>query len=310
MPIVLGAGVSYSPLIYRQRSDWPDVSDFLIGEVIQPEARASESEERLADFERRICGSFDELCGIIATAQLDALILLCADRGDMFDESNVPQLHIQIGGEVWGDGAIHELNEVSRMARFECDESAAELLIEELVRAGFDVSEGRREFRPLGNAGRGIGPAVAEAGRRLGAGLPVVPLHVNCHEEPTLSGPRLHAFGRALAAAADLTDRRLGILVTGGLSGDPEGPMAGWIDDVLDEWVLARIVRAQSAALARIWAARSRTLKGNSAEIRLWTVAAAALEEADCSARIIDYMPVHHGAAGVAFVAWEQTSCR
>ena len=177
--------------------------------------------------------------------------------------------------------------------------------MEELVRAGFDVSEGRGVFNPLGAARRGIGPAVVQAVSRLAGGLPIIPLHVNCHVAPTLPGKRLQAFGRALAATAQLTDRRLGLLVTGGLSGDPGGPMAGWIDDVLDEWVLSRLVREQSSELAGVWGARSRTLNGSSAELRLWTVAAAAFEHTDCRARIVDYMPVHHGAVGIGFVAWE-----
>jgi len=310
MPIVVGAGVSYSPLIYRRRSQWPAVSKLLVRDVIQPKSRKDEDDQRLADYEQRAAASFEAISELIAGARLDALVILYADRGDLFDDSNVPQLHIQIGGQVWGDPAIPELGEESRISRFPCDAALAELLIEELVRSGFDVSEGRTDFRPLGEAGRGIGAAVAEAVRRLGAALPIIPLQVNCHVEPTLSGARLHAFGRALAKAADLTDRRLGILVTGGLSGDPQGPMAGWIDDVLDQWVLSRLVRAQSGEIASVWGARSRTLKGNSAEIRLWMVAAAALEQAACGARVIDYMPVHHGATGVAFVVWEQMSCR
>ncbi|HMO74355.1 MAG TPA: hypothetical protein PKD99_01275 [Sphingopyxis sp.] len=310
MPIVLGVGLSHSPLMYRPRSRWRDISEFLVGDIVQPRSREEETEERLADYERRIGAAFGTLAGLIDAAELDALILLHADRGDVFDLSNVPQLHVQVGGEIWGDPAIADLGEEADEVRLACDDALAEVLVEELVRAGFDISEGRGLFRPLGDAGRGVTPAAAEAGRRLGGRLPVIPLHVNCHVEPVLPGPRLHRFGRALAQAAGLTEKRIGLLVSGGLSGDPHGPMAGWVDDVLDRWVLTRLVRGRSGDIAGIWDARSRTLQGSSAEIRLWTVAGAALEEAGCRARLIDYMPVHHGAAGVGFIAWEQPSCR
>lgn len=310
MPIVLGAGLSYSPLMYRPRSRWPAISEFLVGDIVQPESREGETEERLADYERRIAAGFAELAGAIDAAKLDALILLHSDRGDVFDLSNFPQMHIQVGGELWGNPAIPRIGEEAEEARWACDDTLAELLIEELVRRGFDISEGRGLFRPLGEAGRGVTPAAAEAAGRLGAGLPLIPVHINCHVEPVLPGRRLHDFGRALAQAAELAEGRIGVLVSGGLSGDPHGPMAGWIDDVLDRWVLTRLVRSQSCDIAHIWDARSRTLNGSSAEIRLWTVAGAALEEAGCQARLIDYMPVHHGAAGVGFVAWEQPSCR
>lgn len=310
MSIVLGAGLSYSPLMYRPRDRWPAISDYLVGDVVQPAAREGETEAQLADYEKRIAAAFDQLAGVIAEGNLDALILLYSDRGDVFDVSNTPQLHLQVGGDMWGDAAMPSLGEEARRTQFTCDEVLAELLAEELVRRGFDISEGRSLFRPLGDAGRGMPPAATEAGRRLGGGLPVIPLHVNCHVDPVLPGRRLDAFGRALAQAAALSGKRLGLLVSGGLSGDPGGAMAGWVDDILDRWVLTRIERGQARDVAAIWDARSRTLQGSSAEIRLWTVAAAALEEAGCRGRVIDYMPVSHGAAGVGFMAWETPSCR
>lgn len=310
MPIVLGVGVSYSPLLYRQRSAWPAVSRLLVGEVTQPKSREKESEELLSDYERRIGASFEVAAEAIAKSRLDALIVITGDRGDSFDASNVPQMHIQVGGEVWADPAIRHLGEQSRTVRFACEETVGDLLAEELVRSGFDLSEGRGTFKPLGKAGHGLGAAASEAVGRLAADVPIVPIHVNCHVEPTVTGARLHSFGSALAAASALASQRIGILVSGGLSGDPEGAMAGWIDEVLDRWVLSRVIRGQSEAIAGIWSARSRTLKGCSAEIRLWAVAAAALEHAKCRASVIDYMPIHHAATGVGFVMWEQASCR
>ncbi len=308
MSLVLGAAVSHSPLVYRPRSTWADISQALVGEVTQPASRERESEALLVEYERRIGDGLDELGKVVDDGALDALIVLYADRHDVFDDSNFPQLHVQTGGSVWAETALHELSEPSQVRHFGCHQDAAEMLVEELVKHGFDVSEGRGELRPLGAAGRGIGPALGEAVHRLGAGRPVIPIHVNCHVGPLLSGARLQAFGAALGRAAELSEHRLGILVTGGLSGDPGGPMAGWIDDVLDEWVLSRLVRRQVEEIADIWHARSRTLVGSSADIRLWQVGGAALQEAGCLARRIDYLPVHHAAVGVGFAAWERDS--
>ncbi|MBA2933572.1 hypothetical protein HZF05_05625 [Sphingomonas sp. CGMCC 1.13654] len=305
MPIVLGAGVSYSPLMYRPRDQWPAVASYLVGTVVQPARRALEGEALLDDYARRIDAGLAALAGAIAEASLDALIVLHADRGTVFDASNIPQMHIQVGGEIWGDPAIAALDEPSRRHSHLCDEAIAELLIEELVAAGFDVAEARGAFRPIGDPRQGAAAALSEAVSRLSGGVPIIPLHINCHVDPMPTGRRLATFGRALAAAAALADRRIGLLVTGGMSGDPGGPMAGWIDDVLDQWMLTRLVRGQSREIATIWAARSRTLEGGSGELRLWTLAAAAFEEAGCRARVIDYLPVHHAAAGIAFVRWE-----
>ncbi len=310
MPIVLGVGVSYSPLLYRRRSEWPAISRFLVGDVTQPQSRELETDDLLSDYEGRIGASLELAMEAIARSRLDALIVLTADRGEQFDASNVPQVHIQVGGEVWADLAFRELGEPSRILRFTCQEAVAELLAEELVRCGFDISEGRKAFKPLGEAGRGIGLAASAAIERLAPDVPIIPIAVNCHVQPVVTGARSHAFGTALAQNCDLTHKRIGILVSGGLSGDPRGMMAGWIDEVLDKWVLLRITRGQSDAIAQIWGARSRTLKGSSAEIRLWMVGASALEHAGCQPRVIDYMAIHHAAAGVAFVTWEQAPCR
>jgi hypothetical protein len=305
MPIVLGAGVSYSPLLYRTRDSWTAVSEVLRADAIQPKSAAAEDGDVLDDYAARIQAGFDALAGAITGADLDALIVITADRGSQFDASQIPQLHVQVGGEVWGDPAIAAINEAPRRLAFSCEGPIAELLIEELVRDGFDVAEGRRGFKPIGPAGQGIAPAAAEAVERLAGGVPIIPISINCHVAPRISGDRLHRFGRALSRAAALSPMRIGLLVSGGLSGDPQGQMAGWVDDVFDRWVLTRLERGRSADLGRVWAATSRTLLGATAEVRLWTVAGAALEHANCRACVRDYMPIHHAAAGVAFVTWE-----
>src|SRR5690606_24147112 len=125
-------------------------SDYLVGEVVQPATREGETDAQLADYERRIATAFDALAGMIDVGNLDAMILLHSDRGDVFDLSNTPQLHLQIGGELWGDIREAQLGEEASEVRFACDEALSELLAEELVRRGFDISEGRGLFRPLG----------------------------------------------------------------------------------------------------------------------------------------------------------------
>ena len=76
------------------------------------------------------------------------------------------------------------------------------------------------------------------------------------------------------------------------------------VDDVLDQWVLTRIRRGRSIDIGEMWGARSRTLSGSSAEMRLWVAAAAAFEHEGRRAKVIDYIPFHHAATGVAAVIW------
>lgn len=305
MPIVVGAGVSYSPLLYRERAQWPAVSRYLRGDAIQPKSAADETEAVLDDYAVRIAKSFDTLSERLAAARIDALIVITADRGSWFDLSHVPQLHMQIGGSIWSDPAIAELNEPAARVEFACEEPAADLLIEELVREGFDIAEGRAMFTPVGDPARGFTPAASEALARLNPGVPIIPVSINCHVAPAISGRRAHAFGAALGRAAALTDKRLGMLVSGGLSGDPHGRMSGWIDDVFDRWLLRRVERHGSADVARVGDAASRTLQGSTREIRLSAAAMAAAEQSGLRGRVHDYMTIHAAATGTAFVSWE-----
>ena len=305
MPIVAGAAVSYSPLIYRQRAHWNDVAKFLRQQAIQPKSAEAEDAAALDGLVPRIDSGFAAVEQMIARQGLDALILISADRGSQFDSSHIPQIHLQAGGEVWGDPAIAALDEAPRRSSFTCEGPVGTMLIEELVRDGFDVAEAKNEFRPIGDPNQGATPAAVEAVARLAGGLPIIPISINCHVPPVPNGGRLHRFGRSLARAASLTDTRLGILVSGGLSGDPGGGMSGWIDSVFDSWVLTRIERRRSEDIIRVWDVPSRNLLRGTSEVRLWMVAAAALEDAGCHARLHDYMSIHHAAAGIAFVTWE-----
>jgi hypothetical protein len=305
MPIVLGAGVSYSPLLYRPRSAWESVAACLRKGVIQPKNAEAEDAAMLADYERRITDGFAAIGKAIADGRLDALILLSADRGSQFDSSHIPQIHVQAGGSVWGDPAIPDLGEGTRRLEFQCEDVIAGMLTEELVRAGFDLAEAKGAFRPVGDPAQGLAPAAIESVARLAPDIPIIPISINCHVAPIMNGRRMHRFGQALARAADLADARIGVLVSGGLSGDPGGGMSGWIDDVFDQWVLARIARGRSEDLVRVWDVPSRNLLGGTTEVRLWMLAAAALEQAGCRAHVHDYMPIYHAAAGVAFVSWE-----
>ena len=181
MTIVVGAGVGYSPLLYRKRDEWASIAEFLRKDAIQPNSAGSENDEVLGDYDRRISHGFAAIERVLAEGALDALILITADRGSQFDDSHVPQIHLQVGGEIWGDPAIRALGESPRRFRFECNDPIAAVLIEELVRDGFDVAEAKGAFEPIGDPEQGLTPAAAEAVARLGAGLPIIPISINCH---------------------------------------------------------------------------------------------------------------------------------
>jgi hypothetical protein len=304
MPLIYGQALSFSPLLYRSRECWNDVRAVLVGDTVQPAAAADETSERLDGYEWRINDAFWLAGERLSSMNLDALVVLVADERRTFDDTNTPQLHVFGGDEIWGDPARPDLGEAAEPLTFRCEPVVAAHVAEELARAGFDVSETRGTFTPLGDPLRGAVPALVEPLFRLAVDVPIVPIHINCHVEPRITGGRMAPFGTALARALALLPRRFGVLVSGGLSGQPGDAMAGWIDDVLDTWVLSRLRTGRSADLRRIFEVRSQLMRGSAHEIRLWIAAGAAAEAAGLRAHADEYIPLHHAAAGIGFMHW------
>jgi len=309
LTLVFGQAISYSPLLYRPRERWGEIRALLVGDVPQPLAATKETPELLDGLACSLDEAFWLAGERLARAELDALVVLTSDRGRTFDLSNTPQLHVFAGDDIWGDPALAELGEPPARRAFPCDAQLAVTVAEELAVHGFDVSEGHA-FVPLGDPERGAVAALVEPLLRLAPDVPLVPIHINAHVTPALTGHRAAAFGVALAEALALVPQRVGIFASGGLSGDPGGPLAGWIDDVLDRWIIGRLATGRSHDIGAIFDVESQTLAGTTAEVRLWIAAGAAMERSGARGRLAAYLPLHHAAVGTAFMHWEDPRCR
>lgn len=308
MPLPFAMAMTYSPTLYRPRAQWPAIRTMLVGDTVQPERAAAETPELLAQYEARLSAAFDDAAGRLRTAQLDALVVLVTDHGTVFDAANSPQIHVHTGPEVWGDPALAVLHETAAPVNFACDPALGRFVAEELAFAQFDISESQGPFDPVGNPQAGMDPSFVEPLVRLAARAalpPVVPIHVNCHVDPCISGTRMEAFGAALATLLGRTPQSVGVLASGGMSGDPGGYMAGWVDDVLDEWVLGRIRTGRAGEIGTIFNVASQTLYGATRELRLWCAAGSAAQSAGLTARVLDYLPFHHAAAGTSLCVWD-----
>lgn len=306
MPLVHAEALSYSPLLYRPRARWAEVRALLTADVTQPLSAREETPERLDEYGRAIDEAFWFAAERLARARLDTLIVLVSDRGQLFDLRNTPQLHVFAGNAIWGDPAQSALGEAPNPVDIPCDADLALFVGEELATHGFDISESRGTFEPRGDPGHGAGAALVEPLLRLAvpAACRIVPIHVNAHVAPAIGGHRMIAFGKALAHALALTPKRVGILASGGLSGDPSGRLSGWIDDLLDRWILARLGTGRSRDLGSIFDIESQGLEGATAEVRLWIAAGAAMEHAGFAGRLETYIPLHHAAVGTGFMHW------
>ena len=93
-------------------------------------------------------------------------------------------------------------------------------------------------------------------------------------------------------------------MASGGLSGHPKGYVAGWIDDLLDDWVLSHLRRGKPERLKTIWDFDSDLTRGAGSEIRTWLVVGSAMEAMGTKATVVDYIPFSHAAVGTAFAYW------
>jgi protocatechuate 4,5-dioxygenase beta chain len=133
--------------------------------------------------------------------------------------------------------------------------------------------------------------------------VPVIPLHVNCYFPPMPSARQCYELGRAIARSLKDRPERVAIMASGGLSHDPRGPRAGWIDTALDHWVLEQLRAGNGEALCHLFEFDSDTLRSGTGEIRSWIVVAGACGAT--RATIVDYIPAHHAVTGLGFAYFD-----
>jgi hypothetical protein len=187
----------------------------------------------------------------------------------------------------WGYGEVERDNPVAaELGRF---------LIDELVKAQFDVASSRRL------PGAAMGHAFAFVYRRIMDELivPVVPVMLNTYFPPNVPSPgRCYALGRALRAAVEAWpgEERVAIVASGGLT-------HFCIDEELDRQVIAAMRDRDAEALAAI--PRDRFVSGTSETLN-WITAAGATEHLDME--LLEYVPGYRTTAGtgcaMTFARW------
>jgi hypothetical protein len=311
--LVLGLAASFAPAMLRVADEWPKIHDWLVGDAPQPDEAAKQLAGEVPAQVERIRGGLASLRKQLESARPDALVILASDTGRVFTGVQVPQLCTYLGDELWGSTRYAELGEVAEddIARLGCAAELAGFVQRELVERGFDMSYSQ-ELRALGQPEFGTSPAFLAPARVLlgDSGIPVVPIHVNTRVAPAPSGRRCYSFGSALAEILDERADRIALFASGGLSHDHHGPRAGWVDQPLDEWVLDHLARGRGSALQRMFDLESDSLQGGAAEVRLWTIVAAACEARGRKAVIVDYIPSYAAAAGIGFAYWPGDSSR
>ena len=330
--IVLGLGVSHTPLLTLAPGDWEhraaadranpklNLSDGrwvnyeqLLAEVgprWEEAARPQELQRKAALCE----AGLEALAGALQAAQPDVALIVGDDQGELFGPANQPAFSIfhndeldtsdlygQSGQPAW----VHTMGRGYMMdmrRRIQGHASYARRIIHGLMEEGVDVSsvahieEGSKA---------GLGHAFGFVVKRLfrGRALPVVPLMLNTYYPPNVpSAARCYDIGQALrrAVEADGTALRVAVIASGGLSHFV-------VDEALDRRVLQAIEQRDAKTLRSL---PRGALNSGSSEILNWVLAAGALEH--LSVQSARYVPIQRTPAGTGvgagFVIWAPLS--
>ena len=304
--LVLAA--SNVPPMYRPRKDWQAIYSSQVTEGIpSPNELEQETDEIVDQYIDRIHKGFEALKGQLKTYQPDVLVMLGYDDGTCFSDVQVPQFSTYTGEEISGTTAIEALGEKpeDHMVTLPCAPSLAWEIQAELVDRSFDMSYMSVQ-NPLGKPENGTSSAFTRLPATLldGMNVPVIPIFINCHMEPTPTGHRCYDFGKALGGVLEDLPAKVAVLAVGGLSHGPNGARAGWIDDRLDKFVLNRLGKGDSQRLTTMFDLDSDTIRGGTGQIRTWIAAGAAAEAKGGKAVTIDYIPALRAMTGIGFAHW------
>jgi Catalytic LigB subunit of aromatic ring-opening dioxygenase len=306
VPLTLGLASSHAPAVFTSTDNWQAMHADMTEGVPQPTELSAEDEEVVRAYAGRIEAALAVLRDVLMGGQLDALVIVGDDQDEVFSRAFRPSLAIFTGENVTGTANIKMLGQdlSDNHVALPCAPDLAAFIAAGLVTHGFDPVV-LRELKPLSRPTAGIGHAFAWPGKALELprlDVPIVPIFLNSIHEPLPSARRCFDLGRTLAEILDQRRERIGILASGGLSHDPRGSRAGWIDERLDRWVLDQIALGQAKPLTNLFIYDSDSLQGGTGEIRAWIVVAAAFD--GTGGHVIDYIPAHIAVTGLAFAYW------
>ena len=284
--LVAAFGSSHSPMLASRVEDWQ--TGFL----------ARDRARQFVDFDGNPCG-YDELLAKapadaleriaperltrrhgdamaamarlrddVATARLDALMIVGDDQEELFHHDNMPAIGVYYGETIFG--RMPYLKEIQE-ADFPCHAGLAGHMIAALQQDGFDLSvmrslaEGQRE---------GHAYSFIHRFYMAGGAIPIVPVFLNAYYPPNQPTPtRCLALGEALRRAVEAfpQDLRVGIMASGGLS--------HFVVDEAFDLAVIEALRGKDTGFFRT--APLTKLMSGSSEIRNWICLAGAVTPLD-----------------------------
>lgn len=320
MPIQLGLCSSHGPsLFYNSFEGWERTHERLSKGRSQPSEVALETREVIEERIPAIKSNFATLKKQLADYDPDVLIMVIGDQREWFDASNIPNIMIYTGEDIWG---VHNTSAMDQdpplvpqdnLDQFKLDikidRSLADRLASGLIDKGFDIALSTKmnpQSQPKKGAPHGLAYLPPHIFPRKD--LPVVPIFVMVDDGPPgiLTGERCIELGRAIAQLCEDVPKRIAIYGSGGMSHNPGGPRAGWVDEPLDNWFIDQITSGTTNNLGALFSFPSETTVGGTGELRCWMTVAGAIEEIRPGHKAVkvDYIPTRKLTNGSGWVYW------
>jgi protocatechuate 4,5-dioxygenase beta chain len=286
---------------------WPKVysaiPEYMKGS--QPHTAKLETLDVIEGYLKRINSAFEVLRKQIEDYKPDAIIVVGDDQEDMFSLANNPAIAVYTGDSVWGSSlpAYIDLPPEASRITIPVHQQLANVLIKGLVKRGFDPAKCDSMDVRGNHPERGASDMIVYPWPKLvpKLNIPVIPVFLNAYYPPQPTGLRCWELGEAIADTFKDRPERIAIYGSGGMSHDPFGPRAGWIDEPLDRWVFERIESGRSDELANLFSFDSAAMHGGTGELRAWITAAAACP---WPGKKVEYIPAHHAKTGLGFCYW------
>jgi aromatic ring-opening dioxygenase LigB subunit len=288
----------------RQKTRQNYASRYGVEPPEQPQVQQETLEETVLRFEN-IRQTLNMLKERLHALKPDLLVMIGDDQDENFDERNLPQFAVYVGG----DFDAVDRHAPDKRYHFRSDSAVGAAILEQSIDAGFDLASTKRFENDalLSHAHREPLVFLDSAGS-----LPVLPIFINAIHVPAPTPARCFEFGRNLRRILDAypENKRVVLYASGGLSHFTAGYpwphysgefSVGSISVDFDRKMVSCMQAGQLSKLADLTS--SDLLANGDVEFRQWLVLLGALGERKPD-RIV-YEPFYRGVLGMAAAYWE-----
>jgi hypothetical protein len=319
--IVLGLGTSHSPQLSLAPDTWPlhaendkrnpnlyglDGKPHTYDEVLSVVDPSMEKQLDPVLWQKRYDACQVGIATVsekLAAANVDAVIVIGDDQGEVFQEDNFPAMAIY-----WGDTILNVPDRLQAPLKraawayglekkeYPVATELASHMIGSLMEQQFDIAHSRyfKEGQGMGHAFNFVYTRIMQD--KL---IPMVPVMLNTYFPPNQPTPeRSYRLGQAIRKAVESWDnnQRVAVIASGGLS-----------HFVINEEIDQRVIKSlENKDTESLFSLPREHISSGSSEIRNWIAAAGATEHLDF--KLIDYAPCYRSPAGtgcaMGFGAW------